>query len=150
MKQGVRYIVDVDIKGFFNHVDHEWLKRFLEHDIADPNFLRLIGRFLKGGVMEEGTYQATEEGTPQGGNLSPLLANVYLHYALDLWFEIEIKGKQCRGRAGMVRFMGTYGSVRGKGCNPGQESPPPTRLFGILAYLFGLFGQIRAYLSVRI
>lgn len=108
MKQGMRYIVDVDIKGFFNHVDHEWLKRFLEHDIADPNFLRLIGRFLKSGVMEEGTYQATEEGTPQGGNLSPLLGNVYLHYVLDLWFEIEIKGKQCRGRVGMVRFADDF------------------------------------------
>lgn len=108
MKQGARYIVDVDIKGFFNHVEHEWLRRFLEHDIADPNFLRLIARFLKGGVMEDGAYQETEEGTPQGGNLSPQLANVYLHYALDLWFEKEIKGKKCRGRAGMVRYADDF------------------------------------------
>ncbi|MBT2290985.1 group II intron reverse transcriptase/maturase [Paenibacillus albidus] len=108
MKQGVRYIVDVDIKGFFNHVDHKWLKRFLEHDIADLNFLRLVARFLKGGVMEEGKYLETVEGTPQGGNLSPILANVYLHYVLDLWFEIEIKGRQCRGKAGMVRFADDF------------------------------------------
>lgn len=108
MKQPMKYVVDVDIKGFFNHVDHTWLMKFLEHDIADPNFLRLIWRFLKAGVMEKGVYEETEEGTPQGGHISPTLGNVYLHYVLDLWFEVEVKGRQCQGKAGMVRFADDF------------------------------------------
>jgi len=99
----VNYIVDADIAGFFDHVDHEWLMKFLEHRIADPNILRLIGRFLKAGVIEEGKLYKTHEGTPQGGVVSPILANIYLHYVIDLWFEKIIK-KQCRGKAYMVRF----------------------------------------------
>jgi group II intron reverse transcriptase/maturase len=108
MRQPVRYVVDVDIRGFFNHVDHEWLMRFLECDIADPNFLRLIRRFLKAGVIEDGAYEETDEGTPQGGLISPILANVYLHYALDQWFEVHVKRKLCRGKAGMVRFADDF------------------------------------------
>ena len=85
--QRVNYVVDADIKGFFNHVNHEWMMKFLEHRIADANFLRLIARFLRAGIMEAGIKYDTPEGTPQGGVISPILANVYLHYALDLWFE---------------------------------------------------------------
>ncbi len=108
MRQPMRYVVDADIKGFFNHVDHDWLMKFLAHDIADPNFLRLIGRFLKAGIMEDGKYEETEKGTPQGGLISPILGNVYLHYVLDLWFEKYVKGKMCEGKAEMVRFADDF------------------------------------------
>ena len=84
---GVNYILDCDIKGFFDNVNHEWLMKFLQNDIADPNYLRYIARMLKSGVMIEGKYEDTSVGTPQGGLISPILANVYLHYVLDLWFE---------------------------------------------------------------
>jgi group II intron reverse transcriptase/maturase len=98
-----KFIVDADIKGFFDHVDHEWLMKFINHRIADPAMHRLIRRFLKSGYMETGTLFETETGTPQGGVISPLLANIYLHYALDLWFEKVIK-KRTRGKAHMIRY----------------------------------------------
>ncbi|WP_241657772.1 reverse transcriptase domain-containing protein [Anaerobacillus alkaliphilus] len=99
----ISYIVDVDIKGFFDNVDHHWMMKFLEHRIADPSFLRIIGRFLKGGYMEQGKYFKTDRGTPQGGIISPILANIYLHYVLDLWFEVHVK-KHCKGQAYLVRY----------------------------------------------
>ena len=77
---GANYILDCDIKGFFDNVNHEWLMKFLRNDIADPNYLRYIARMLKSGVMIEGKYEDTSVGTPQGGLISPILANVYLHY----------------------------------------------------------------------
>jgi len=83
----VNYIVEADIKGFFDNVEQEQLMTFIKHRIADKRILRYINRFLKAGIQEEGQYQATETGTPQGGVISPLLANIYLHYTLDLWFE---------------------------------------------------------------
>ena len=86
-KRNTNYVVDADIKGFFDNVDHQWLMTFLKHRINDPSLLRIIVRFLKAGYMEEGKYFDTEKGTPQGGVVSPILANVYLHYVLDLWFE---------------------------------------------------------------
>lgn len=103
-----QYVVDADIKGFFNHVDHDWLMKFLEHDIADPNFLRLIRRFLKAGIMEDGKFEATREGTPQGGVISPILANIYLHYVLDLWFDVYVKQQMCKGKAEIVRFADDF------------------------------------------
>lgn len=103
----VNYVVDADIKGFFDHVSHEWMMKFLEHRIADPNFLRLISRFLRAGSMEAGIKYDTPEGTPQGGVISPILANVYLHYALDLWFE-GVYRKQCRGEAYLVRYADDF------------------------------------------
>lgn len=101
------YIVDADIKGFFNNVNHEWMMKFLQERIADPNLLRLIKRFLKAGIMEEGKYSDTDKGTPQGGLISPILANIYLHYVLDLWFEKVIK-KKCRGEAHIVRYADDF------------------------------------------
>jgi RNA-directed DNA polymerase len=83
-KRSVNYVKDVDNKGFFDNVDHTWMMEFLKLRIADPNLLRIIGRFLKGGYMEEGKKYKTENGTPQGGVISPVLANVYLHYVLVL------------------------------------------------------------------
>ena len=97
------WVVDADIKSFFDTVDHEWLMKFLEHDIEDKNFLRYVKRFLKAGVMEDGRRHTSDEGVPQGGLISPVLSNVYLHYVIDMWFEEAVK-KSCEGRAGMIRF----------------------------------------------
>lgn len=103
----VNYLVDADIKGFFDNVSHEWMMKFLEHRIADPNFLRLIKRFLMSGIIEAGVKYETPAGTPQGGVISPILANVYLHYTLDLWFEKRFR-QQCRGKAYMVRYADDF------------------------------------------
>jgi group II intron reverse transcriptase/maturase len=103
----IRYVVEADIKGFFNHVDHDWMMKFLSHRIADQRFLRLIGRFLKAGVMEDGAVHASEEGTPQGGLASPALANIYLHYVLDMWFE-HVFRKQCDGKAFLIRYADDF------------------------------------------
>ncbi|WP_245850739.1 group II intron reverse transcriptase/maturase [Paenibacillus herberti] len=108
MERGpMHYVVDADIKGFFNHVDHEWLMKFLELRIGDPNIHRLVRRMLKAGIQEDGEYEPTEEGTPQGSVVSPMLANVYLHYVLDMWFEVAVK-RQCRGQAEIVRFADDF------------------------------------------
>lgn len=101
------YIVDTDIKGFFDNVNHEWMMKFLGERIADSNLLRLIKRFLKAGIMEEGKYQDTDRGTPQGGLISPIMANVYLHYVLDIWFENIVK-KNSQGEAHMVRYCDDF------------------------------------------
>lgn len=106
-KRKTNYIVDADIKGFFDNVDHDWMIAFLKHRINDTSLLRIITRFLKGGYMEEGKYFDKEKGTPQGGVISPLLANVYLHYVLDLWFE-EVVKRQCRGQVHMVRYADDF------------------------------------------
>lgn len=102
-KKEIKYVVDADIRGFFDHVDHEWMMKFLQHRIADPNILRLIARFLRSGIIEAGIEYDTPEGTPQGGVCSPILGNLYLHYVLDLWFEKRVR-KNCRGMAYMVRY----------------------------------------------
>lgn len=106
-RQKVNWIVEADIRGFFDHVNHEWLMKFLKVRVGDPRVLRLIWRMLKGGVMEDGLVQASEEGTPQGGILSPLLSNVYLHYALDLWFERRFRA-QCRGETYLFRYADDF------------------------------------------
>jgi RNA-directed DNA polymerase len=102
-----QWIVEADIKGFFDHVSHYHLQRFLAHRISDPRFLRIIERFLKAGVMEDGVMSASGQGTPQGGLVSPVLANIYLHYTLDLWFEKRY-AKSCRGKAHLVRFADDF------------------------------------------
>ena len=103
----VNYILDCDIKGFFDNVDHKWLMKFLEHDINDKAFLRYINRFLISGYMENMKYYETDKGTPQGGLISPILANVYLHYVLDLFFEKYIKPK-LKGEAYLVRYADDF------------------------------------------
>jgi RNA-directed DNA polymerase len=84
-ERNVRWVLDADIRGFYDTISHEWLMRFLQHRIADPRILRLIQQWLKAGVLEDKEWKPTEEGTPQGATISPLLANVYLHYVFDLW-----------------------------------------------------------------
>jgi group II intron reverse transcriptase/maturase len=107
MTKPINHIVDVDVERFFDTIDHKWMMEFLRHRIKDPNLLRLIARFLKSGVMEEGKLIHMDKGTPQGGNLSPLLANIYLHYVLDIWFERRIK-KRLKGYAQMFRFADDF------------------------------------------
>lgn len=107
MTKKTSYVVDADIEGFFDNVDHDWMIKFLEHDIGDKNFLRYIKRFLKAGVMEDMTHHESDFGTPQGGLISPVLANVYLHYVLDIWFEKVVK-KYCKGEAHMVRYADDF------------------------------------------
>jgi group II intron reverse transcriptase/maturase len=103
MTKPINYIVDVDIEKFFDTIDHGWLMRCLRERIVDTSLLRLIGRFLKAGVMEEGKYLEVDRGTPQGGVISPILANIYLHYILDLWFERVVK-RQLTGYGQLVRY----------------------------------------------
>jgi RNA-directed DNA polymerase len=103
MTKPVNYVVDMDIEKFFDTVDHKWLMRCLRQRVVDSNLLRLIGRFLKVGVMEEGEYYQVDRGTPQGGIISPLLANIYLHYVLDLWFEKVIR-REVRGFTQLIRY----------------------------------------------
>ena len=103
----VNYILDCDIKGFFDNVNHKWLMKFLAHDINDKAFLRYINRFLISGYMENMKYYETDKGTPQGGLISPILANVYLHYVLDLFFEKYIKPK-LKGEAYLVRYADDF------------------------------------------
>ena len=107
MADKVNYIVDADIKGFFDNIDHDWMVKFLEHDIADRNFIRYIKRFLIGGVMEEGKKLNTELGTVQGGLISPVLANVYLHYVLDTWF-VYVSKHEFSGEMYMVRYADDF------------------------------------------
>jgi group II intron reverse transcriptase/maturase len=103
----INYIVDADIKGFFNNVNHEWMIKFIELRVKDPNIIRLLNKLLKVGVMEYGVVEESEAGMPQGSIISPVLSNIYLHYVLDLWFEKRVV-KQCRGHARIVRYADDY------------------------------------------
>lgn len=103
----INHVADADIRGFFDHLNQEWLLKFLEHRIGDKRILRMIKRILKSGVMEDGLVRATEQGTPQGGSLSALLSNIYLHYVLDLWFERRFK-VNCHGEAHLFRFADDF------------------------------------------
>jgi len=107
MTHRVNYVLEADIKGFFDNVNHEWLMKFLEHDIADPNFMRYVKRFLIAGVMEGDEFKESDKGTPQGGLISPVLANVYLHYVLDLWYEKYLK-KALKGEVYYVRYADDF------------------------------------------
>jgi RNA-directed DNA polymerase len=101
---GYHYVVEADIRGFFDHMDHDWILKMLAHRIDDRAFVGLIRKWLKAGILEtDGQVVHPETGTPQGGIVSPVLANLYLHYALDLWFD-RIVGRHIRGKAVMIRY----------------------------------------------
>jgi group II intron reverse transcriptase/maturase len=106
-KRKVNWVLDADIRGFFDTIDHGWLLRFLEHRIADTRVLRLIRKWLKAGVSEAGTWSETTVGTPQGAVISPLLANVYLHYVLDLWVQ-QWRSRHARGDVVIVRYADDF------------------------------------------
>ncbi len=106
-RRPIHYVMEADIKGFFDNVSHEWMLRCLEVRIQDPSLLLLIRRFLKAGYLEEGQLHPSEQGTPQGGNLSPVLANVFLHYVLDLWFAKKYR-PQARGDCPLVRYADDF------------------------------------------
>jgi len=99
----VNYILDCDIRSFFDNLDKSWLLQFVEHRVADPRILRLIQKWLKAGVMEDGIWSDPETGTPQGSVASPLLANIYLHYAFDLWVNVW-RQKWAQGEVMVVRY----------------------------------------------
>lgn len=103
----VKWIVEADIKGYFDHIDHEILIRMLEVLIKDKDFIGLIKRYLKAGYMSKGEIYETEEGTPQGGNISPILANLYLHVVLDRWFDDDFR-KLCKGEIYIVRYADDF------------------------------------------
>lgn len=113
MSERVDWVLDADIRSFFDSVDHDWLLRMIAHRVADPRVLRLIGLWLKAGVLDGAVLSESEQGTPQGAGISPLLANVFLHYALDLWV-MQWQRRNARGPMRLVRYADdlllTFGS----------------------------------------
>jgi RNA-directed DNA polymerase len=103
----VMQVFEADIRSYFTRINRQWLRKMVAHRIADPVILSLIGKWLNAGAMKDGIVIHTEEGTPQGGPISPVLSNVYLHFLLDLWFEKKIK-PACRGEAYLVRFADDF------------------------------------------
>ena len=97
MSQRVNWVLDADIRGFFDSVDHEWLLRMLAHRIADPRVLRLVRMWLEAGILESDEWHETDRGTPQGAGISPRLAKIFLHYVLDLWVH-QWRQRHARGR----------------------------------------------------
>ncbi len=106
-KSKANYVLDADIKGFFNNVSHEWIIKCLEVHIKDPNINRLILKYLKAGIMEDGVYEPSTSGTAQGSNLSPVLSNIYMHYILTLWFDKVIK-KQAKGDCSITVYADDF------------------------------------------
>jgi RNA-directed DNA polymerase len=103
IERKVNWVLDADIRSFFDTIDHGWMQKFIEHRIGDPRMVRLLMKWMHAGVMEDGELREAKEGTPQGGVISPLLANVYLHYAFDLW-AIQWRKKHARGQVYIVRY----------------------------------------------
>jgi len=107
LRKKVNWVLDADIRGYFDAIDHGWLMKFVEHRIADGRVLRLIDKWLSAGVMEDGAWTRSEEGTPQGATASPLLANVYLHYVLDLWTQ-QWRRRHAHGEVIIVRYADDF------------------------------------------
>src|SRR6202011_3288001 len=103
----IGWVLEADLKNFFGSLNHDWVLRFVEHRVGDPRLISLIRRWLKAGVLEDGTVHPSEQGTPQGGSISVLLSNVYLHYVLDLWFERVVRVR-LRGEARLVRYIDDF------------------------------------------
>lgn len=129
----VNWVLDADIRGFFDALDHEWLMKFLEHRIADKRILRLVQKWLAAGVMESGTWTTSEQGSPQGATVSPLLANVYLHYVFDLWAQ-QWRKRHSTGDMVVVRYADDFivGFQRGSDAQRFQtELRTRVRQFGL-------------------
>src|SRR5690348_2203684 len=103
----ISWVLEADLKNFFGSLSHDWVLRFVEHRVGDPRMISLIRRWLKAGILEDGEVYPNEEGTPQGGSISVMLSNVYLHYVLDLWFERVVKPR-LRGAAHMIRYIDDF------------------------------------------
>jgi RNA-directed DNA polymerase len=103
----IGWVLEADLKNFFGSLDHDWVLRFVEHRVGDPRLINLIRRWLKAGILEDGAVHPSDEGTPQGGSISVLLSNLYLHHALDLWFERVVKCR-LRGEAHLVRYIDDF------------------------------------------
>jgi RNA-directed DNA polymerase len=101
------WVLEADLKNFFGSLNHDWVLRFVAHRVGDPRLISLIRRWLKAGVLEDGKVHPNEEGTPQGGSISVLLSNLYLHYVLDLWFERVVRSR-LRGEARLVRYIDDF------------------------------------------
>lgn len=106
-KRKTSWVLDADIKGFFDHLDHEWIVRFVESRIKDPNITRLIRRMLKGGIMKDFAYEESTEGSGQGSVCSPILANIYMHYVLVWWFKERVQ-PACKGYSGLVVYADDF------------------------------------------
>ena len=132
MGMGGGWVLEVDIRKFFDTLDHAHLRELLRHRIRDGVLLRLIGKWLNAGVLEDGSLTFPEAGTPQGGVVSPLLANVYLHYVLDVWFEREVKPR-LKGRAFLIRYADDF--VMGFTCEEDAR-----RVLDVLPKRFGKYG----------
>ena len=106
-KRPTSYVLDADIKGFFDHINHDWAVRFIESRIKDPNIIRLVRRMLKGGILEDYRYEKTEEGSGQGSVCSPIIANIYMHYVLVWWFKEKMQPR-CRGYSGLTVYADDF------------------------------------------
>src|SRR5947207_8805174 len=107
MSQRVNWVLDADLRSFFDSVDHEWLLRMVAHRIADRRILRLIRQWLRAGILESNEWHETDRGTPQGAGISPLLANIFLHYVLDLWVH-RWRRRRASGRVSIVRYADDF------------------------------------------
>ena len=103
----ISWVLEADLKNFFGSLNHDWVLRFVAHRVGDPRLISLIRRWLKAGILEDGKVHPSEEGTPQGGSISVLLSNLYLHYVLNLWFERVVKCR-LRGEAQLVRYIDDF------------------------------------------
>ena len=128
----IQWILDVDISKFFDTLDHAHLRSFLQHRVCDGVITRLIGKWLNAGVLEHGVVRHPDEGTPQGGSISPLMSNVYLHYVLDQWFAHDVKPR-LRGQGFMTRFADDV--VMGF-----ELQEDAQRVFSVLPKRFGKYG----------
>ena len=107
LQRKVNWVLDADIRSYFDTIDHGWLKQLVEHRIGDKRLVRLLMKWLNAGVMEDGVFHEVQEGTPQGGTISPLLANIYLHYVLDLWVQ-QWRKRHARGQVYVVRYADDF------------------------------------------
>ncbi len=106
-QQNINWIIEADVRRFFDEIGHDKLREFIKRRVVDGGILKLIGKWLKAGVMEDGTLSYAEQGTPQGGVISPLLANIFLHYVLDEWYEQEVKAR-LKGRSFLIRYADDF------------------------------------------